>query len=144
MSTPSFAAARAAQHAQLIKRVHAASRDLGLDDDTYRLTLARFAAGKTSSKECSVAELAAVVEHFHESGWPRPGGARHKPLSPRQKKMWALWQTLADAGKARDRRMPALLKWIEGQTGNHVQRLEFLTPAQEHTLIESLKQWLER
>lgn len=135
--------ARAAQHAQLIRQVHAAKTALGLDDDTYRCTLARFAAGKRSSKLCSVAELKALVEHFHESGWPRPGKMR-KPLSPSQKKMWALWQKLADQGRVRDRRMPALLKWIEHQTDNHVQRLEFLTPAQEHTLIESLKQWSER
>ena len=136
--------ARRAQHAQLIRRVHAGKTWLRMDDDTYRLTLARFAAGKTSSKECSIAELKAVIEHMHESGWPQPGGRGYKPLSPRQKKMWALWQSLADAGKVRDRRMPALLKWIEGQTDNHVQRLEFLTAAQEHTLIESLKMWNER
>lgn len=137
-------AAVAAQHAQLIKRVHAGKGALGIDDETYRLTLQRFAAGKTSSKDCSVAELKAVIEHWHESGWPRPGGKAHKPLSPRQKKMWALWQALADAGKVRDRRMPALLTWVAGQTDNQVQRLEFLTAAQEYTLIESLKKWIDR
>lgn len=135
--------AHAERHARLVRQVHTAKRDLALDDDTYRLTLARFAAGKTSSKACSVAELEAVVEHFHESGWPRAGGGR-KPLSPSQKKMWALWQTLADQGKVRDRRMPALLAWVAHQTDNGVQRLDWLTPAQEHTLIESLKKWADR
>lgn len=144
MVSATLTAARAAQHAQLIRQIHTAKRDLGLDDDTYRLTLARFAAGKTSSKDCSVAELQAVIEHFHDSGWPRAGGARQKPLSPRQKKMWALWQTLADQGKVRNRRMAGLLGWIAGQTDNQVQRLEWLTSAQEHTLIESLKQWEAR
>lgn len=143
MASATLVATIAAQHAQLIRQVHTGRRDLGIDDETYRLTIQRFAAGKTSSKDCSVAELKAVVEHWHESGWPRPGQAR-KPLSPRQKKLWALWQVLADAGKVRDRRMPALLAWIEGQTDNNVQRLEFLTAAQEHTLIESLKQWVAR
>lgn len=138
------AKARAAQHAQLIRQVHTAKTWLQLDDDTYRKVLLRFCAGKTSSKDCSVAELKAVVEHFHDSGWPQPGGGARKPLSPTQKKMWALWQTLADQGRVRDRRMPALLAWIAGQTDNHVQRLEFLTPAQEYTLIESFKQWSER
>lgn len=144
MVSAALTAARAAQHAQLIRQIHTAKRDLGLDDDTYRLTLARFAAGKTSSKYCSAAELHAVIEHFHDSGWPRAGGAHQKPLSPRQKKMWALWQTLADQGKVRNRRMAGLLGWIAGQTDNQVQRLEWLTPAQEHTLIESLKQWEAR
>lgn len=144
MISAKLASARAAQHAQLIRQVHTAKRDLGLDDDTYRKTLARFAAGKTSSKECSVAELQAVVEHFHESGWPRPGAAARKPLTPTQKKMWALWQTLADQGKVKNRRMRGLLAWIAGQTENRVERLEWLTAAQEHTLIESLKAWADR
>lgn len=143
MSRPALIAAVAAQHAQLIRQVHTGKRDLGIDDDTYRLAIARFAAGKTSSKDCSVAELKALIEHWHESGWPRPGG-KARPLTPRQKKLWSLWQQLADAGKTRDRRMPALLAWIEGQTDNQVQRLEFLTSAQEYTLIESLKKWLDR
>ena len=144
MASAPLAAARAAQHAQLIRQVHTAKRDLGLDDDTYRKTLARFAAGKTSSKDCSAAELHAVVEHFHDSGWPRAGGARQKPLSPRQKKMWALWQTLHTAGRVQDRTMKGLLAWVKGQTENHVEALAFLTPAQERTLIESLKLWADR
>ena len=137
-------APRAAQHAQLIRQIHTAKRDLALDDDTYRKTLARFAAGKTSSKDCSVAELQAVIEHCHESGWPPPGGKARKPLAPRQKKLWALWQSLADQGKVRNRRMAGLLAWIAGQTDNRVERLEWLTEAQERNLIESLKKWVER
>lgn len=136
--------ARSTRHAQLIRQVQTGRRALGLDDDTYHRTLARFSAGKTSSKDCSVDELLAVVEHFHASGWPRVGGPKRKPLAPRQKKMWALWQTLADQGKVGNRKMAGLLGWVAGQTANHVQRLEFLTSAQEHTLIESLKQWVER
>ncbi len=144
---PSLIAARAAQHAQLVRRVHAAKTWLRLDDDTYRAALAARANGKRSSKECSVAELDAVLDHFHACGYPRPGGkaaGRRTALTPRQKKMWALWQTLHTAGKVRDRTMRGLLAWIAGQTENQVQRLEFLTPAQEHTLIESLKAWSER
>lgn len=144
MASAPLAAARSAQRARLIRQVHTAKRALGLDDDTYRQTLARLAAGKTSSKDCTVGELQALVEHFHTAGWPRPGGKTHKPLTPTQKKMWALWQALADHGKVSNRRMPALLAWIAGQTSNNVQRLEWLTPAQEHTLIESLKQWVAR
>lgn len=138
------AAARAAQHAQLVRRVHAAKSWLKLDDDTYRAAVARFAAGKTSSKDCSVAELQALMDHFHASGFPRPGGKTFKPLSARQKKMYALWCALADAGRVQERSMRALLAWIEGQTENRVKRLDWLTPAQELTLIESLKKWGER
>lgn len=137
-------AARAAQHAQLVRRVHAAAGHLQLDDDTYRSAIAAHAAGKRSSKDCTVAELEALLEHFHKAGYPRPGAKRHRPLTPPQKKLYALWCALADAGRVRERSMRGLLRWIEHQTDNHVQALEFLTPAQEHTLIESLKKWSER
>lgn len=141
---PSLIAARAAQHAQLVRRVHAAKTWLKLDDDIYRDVLAARAAGKRSSKECSVAELQAVMEHFHAAGYPRPGVPKRVPLSPTHKKMWALWQTLADAGEVRDRTMRGLLGWIRGQTENHVEALAFLRAAQEYTLIESLKKWVAR
>lgn len=144
MVSAALASARAAQHAQLVRRVHAGKSWLKLDDDTYRDAIAAHAAGKTSSTECSIAELQAVIEHWHACGWPRPGGKKHKPLTPPQRKMWSLWQSLADAGRVRDRTMRGLLAWIASQTENHVQALQFLTPAQEYTLIESLKQWKAR
>ena len=137
-------AARAAQHAQMVRRVHAAKTWLKLDDDTYRDVLALRSGGKRSSKDCSVEELQSVMEHLHAAGYPRPGGAKRVPLSPRHKKLWALWQTLADAGQVRDRTMRGLLGWIRGQTDNHVEALAFLTAAQEYTLIESLKKWVAR
>jgi phage gp16-like protein len=143
----STAAAHAAQHAQLVRRVHAAKTWLKLEDDTYRAAIAAHAGGKSSSKECSVDELQALQEHFHRCGYPRPGakpGAKRAVLTPPQKKLWALWQTLHTAGKVRDRTMKGLLAWIRGQTDNGVEALAFLTPAQEHTLIESLKKWVGR
>lgn len=147
MKSAVLASARAAQHAQLIRQIHTGKSYLRLDDDAYRSVLASQAAGKHSSKDCSVSELQAVLEHLHRCGFPRGGGkpgVKRTPLTPRQKKMWALWQTLHTAGLVRDRSMRGLLAWIAGQTDNHVQRLEFLTPAQEHTLIESLKAWRDR
>lgn len=137
-----LAAARAAQHAQLVRRVHAAKTWLKLDEETYRAAIAAMASGKTSSKACSIDELLGLLEHFHKRGFPRP--QKHRPLTPPQKKMWALWQVLADAGEIRDRSMKGLLAWVASQTANKVQRLDWITPAQEQTLIESLKKWSER
>lgn len=136
-----LAGARASQHAQLVRRVHAAATYLKLDDDTYRDAIAGQARGKRSAKDCSVNELQAVLEHFHKSGFPRPA---RKALTRSQKKMWALWQTLADQGKVQDRSMRGLLGWVRGQTENGVAALEWLTAAQENTLIESLKKWSAR
>lgn len=146
MATAPFAAARASQHAQLIRQVHAGKTWLKLDDDTYRAALAAHSNGKRSSKACSVTELLAVMERFHASGYPRPGATAGKRvvLTPAQKKMWALWQTLHTAGRVQDRTMKGLLAWIKGQTANGVEVLAFLTPAQEATIVESLKAWVKR
>ena len=145
MASAPFTAARAGQHAALVRQVHAAKTFLQLDEDTYRAALAAKAAGKVSSKLCTIVELRAVIEHFHQAGFPRPGGsAKRVALTAPQRKMWSLWQQLADAGRVRDRSMKGLLAWVKGQTENSVEALAFLTPAQERTLIESLKQWVGR
>lgn len=145
MASAALTAARASQHARLVRQVHAAASHLKLDDDTYRAALAARAGGKTSSKACSVAELEAVLEHFHQVGFPRPGGGTKRiVLTAPQRKMWSLWQQLADAGRVRDRTMRGLLAWIKAQTSNGVQALQFLSPAQEATVIEQLKQWVNR
>ena len=65
-------------------------------------------------------------------------------LTPPQKKMWSLWQQLADQGRIKARDMKGLCAWVKSQTDNGVQALAFLTPAQERTLIESLKRWVDR
>ncbi|MBS0354031.1 MAG: DUF1018 domain-containing protein [Proteobacteria bacterium] len=92
MASAPFAAARAGQHAALVRQVHVAKTWLKLDDDTYRAALAARASGKTSSKACSIAELLAIIEHFHVAGFPRPdGGSKRRPLTAPQRKMWSLW-----------------------------------------------------
>lgn len=145
MASAPFSAARAGQHAALVRQVHVAKSWLKLDDDTYRAAIAARSDGKVSSKACTVVELRAVLEHFHNAGFPRPGGsAKRVALTAPQRKMWSLWQQLADQGKVRDRTMKGLLAWVKAQTENHADALAFLTPEQERTLIESLKQWVDR
>lgn len=145
MATAPFAAARASQHARLVRQVHAAKTWLKLDEDTYRAALSARSGGKASSKACTIAELEAVIEHFHATGFPRPGGGPKRiVLSASQKKMWSLWQQLADQGKVRDRTMKGLLAWVKAQTENGIEALAFLSAAQERTLIESMKKWVDR
>ena len=64
-----------------------------------------------------------------------------KPLTPVQRKMWSLWQQLADAGLVDNRKMPALLAFVKRQTA--VERLEWLNAKQEDLVVESLKKWLK-
>lgn len=141
MATAALATTRLAQHAALVRQVHAAKTWLKLDDETYRAALAAHAGGKASSKACSIAELQAVIAHFHRAGFPQPGGKRIT-LTPPQKKMWALWQTLHAAGHIADRSMQGLCAWVKTHTG--VDALGWLSPGQERTVIESLKKWADR
>ena len=117
--------------------IHVQRRQLGMEDDAYRALLQRV-AGVTSSADLMTQEKAdAVLDEMKRFGAPV-----HRPLTGPQKKMWSLWQQLADAGRVRDRRMSALLAWVKRQA--HVDALAFLTSAQEYALIEALKSWLER
>lgn len=135
--------ARAAEHAHLIRAVHSAAGFLGLDDDIYRDVLEAH-TGRRSSKECTVVELKKLMEHFHTAGYPRPGGPDRRPLSPRARKIWSLWQQLADAERVHDRTMRGLLAWVAHHTNNQVRQLQWLTDPQIDALIEALKRWLAR
>lgn len=143
MATAALATTRLAQHAGLVRQVHAAKTFLQLDDETYRAALRAHAGGKDSSKACTVAELQALVAHFHRAGFPKPGGGKRAQLTQPQKKMWSLWQQLADKGRVTNRTMKGLCAWVKAHTGG-VEALAWLTPAQERTVIESLKSWVDR
>lgn len=67
----------------LLAKVHVAAKQLGLSDDDYRATL-EAVTGKRSAGDCSVAELASVLNHFVDRGWlPKPNAER-KPKAPRR------------------------------------------------------------
>jgi hypothetical protein len=111
-----------------------------LDDDAYRAILQR-CAGVTSSTEIrAIGKAKAVLAEFDRLGIGHQSG--RPALTAMQKKMWSLWQQLADAGLITDRKMPALLAWVTRQTG--VEQLRWLTWPQEHKCVEALKRWLIR
>ena len=111
-----------------------------LDDAAYRAILQRCAGVASSTQIRSLAKAQAVLDEFRRLGIGAP--PPRKPLSPQQKKIWALWQQLADAGLVRNRRMSGLLGFVKRQTG--VDALDFLTWPQEHMVTEALKDWLLR
>lgn len=124
--------------------IHIAKAGLGWDDDHYRDIL--FAVCRVrSSSQLDFAGRKRFLAHLQACGWAgaRPAAKRavRQALTGPQRKMWSLWQQLADAGLVDNRRMPALMAWIRRQTG--VERLEWLQPAQEDLVIESLKKWLK-
>lgn len=115
-------------------------RQINMDDTDYRAMLQRVAGVASSTDVFDERVLFKIQNELNRLG--APAGPARRPLTQPQKKMWSLWQQLADAGRVRDRRMPALLSWVKRQA--HVDALGFLSSAQEYALIEALKSWLER
>ena len=111
-----------------------------LDDAAYRAILQRCAGVASSTQIRSLAKADAVLDEFRRLGIGSPPA--RPPLTAMQKKMWALWQQLADAGRVKNRKMAGLLGFVKRQTG--VEALAWLTWPQEYQVVESLKRWLAR
>jgi len=136
-----------ARQADLAK-IHMAKKALGMADDAYRDLLWTVCQVK-SSADLDFAGRKRFLAHLAKCGWAEgrkasagPSRPVRKALTAPQKKMWSLWQQLADADLVNNRKMPALLAYVQRQT--QVDRLEWLKPAQEDLVIESMKRWLER
>jgi len=130
-----------------IKLIHVARRELGMDDDTYRLMLAGMTGldGATSSADLSLANLVKVLEQLKLRGFKvRPSKAKKRPLADgvQAKKIRSLWLSLYDQGAVRDPSEEALAKFVSSMT--KVSALQWLTTAQASRVIENLKQWMER
>jgi len=123
MPAPAVIDSNIARQADLAK-IHMAKKALGMADDAFLAHLAK--CGWVDGRKAA-------------AGSSRPV---RKALTAPQKKMWSLWQQLADDGLVNNRKMPALLAYVQRQT--QVDRLEWLKPAQEDLVIESLKRWLSR
>lgn len=132
-----------------VVKVQIARRDLGLDEDTYRLVLERV-TGKTSSTACTDAELGRVLDEFKARGWrpkvteggrakPRPSRAADHPAA---KKARALWLSLWHLGEVRDPSEAALESFARRQLGG--ERLQWADQARVYKLIEALKAMAER
>ncbi|MCW5657400.1 MAG: regulatory protein GemA [Burkholderiaceae bacterium] len=132
--------------------IHIAKAALGWDDDFYRDILFTVCRVR-SSGDLDHAGRKRFLAHLRACGWSggstprrssaRPATAAKRPtLTKPQRLMWSLWQQLYEAGVVTDRRMPALLHFIERQTG--IARLEWLNSAQEDLVIQSLKAWRKR
>ncbi len=126
-----------------IAAMHVAKKELGLDDATYRATLAQV-TGKSSSAEMTEPERQKVLEHFRSKGFKGGSKGSRKPLEGAYAgKLQALWIAGYNLGLVRDRDDRALLAFVKRQTG--LDHVRFLRHAQDATkAIEGLKGWLER
>lgn len=127
-----------------LAQIHIAKKALGLSDDEYRDLLSTV-CNVRSSAELDLAGRLRFLAHLQACGWargPTKGTRGGTPWNPAQRRIWALWQQLADAGLISKRERPALEAWLLGQVG--VQRVEWLNVHQQQLAIESLKAWLAR
>ena len=136
--------------------IHVLKAKLQLQDGDYRALLMQL-TGKASSKGMTAAEQAQVRSHLQRLA-ERMGVAapttRRRPLtreqfdqvkkqaSPRERKVWALWNQLARDGVVHNPSRAALNAWVERTV--HVSALGFATAPQLDTLIEALKAWQAR
>lgn len=132
---------------RLIKLIHVARRELGIDDDTYRLMLAgmKVLGGATSTADLSVPNLMKVLEQLKLKGFKvRPNKDQKRSLADdeQSKKIRSLWLTLHDLGVVRDPSEAALAKFVQSMT--RVSALQWLSTKQASRVIENLKQWLLR
>lgn len=135
--------------------IHVLKSKLQLSDDDYR-ALIKGLTLKTSSKDMSDRERQQVRDHLQglaeRMGVAKPAQRRAAPArsfaqakaaaSPRERKVWALWNQLGRDGVVHNTSATALNMWVQRTV--HVSALRFATSAQLDTLIEALKAWQER
>ncbi|WP_237750982.1 gp16 family protein [Gallaecimonas xiamenensis] len=129
-----------------------ARSQLGLDDELYRQVLANLCSGKTSSKQLTIEQADAVLEHFKTRGFkptvkqavndrrmsPKAGSGKVAEVD----KIRAIWITMSQQGFVRDSSETALDKWVAKVTGvAHVGWLKTNSAAQA---LEALKKWHTR
>lgn len=140
-----------------IAAIHVLKAKLQLTDDDYQALLKGLTL-KSSSKDMTERERQAVRDHLQGLAdkmgltTPRPrrgrsmaGGAFAKAkaaASPRERKVWALWNQLYRDGLVRDNSAAALNAWVERTV--KVSVLGWCNSAQLDTCIEALKAWQER
>jgi len=125
---------------RLIGAVHAAKKAAGLDDDTYRDKL-QAATGKRSAKDCTDAELRAVLDQLNGAS-RGVGCTRRRADGAQVGKVTALWWSLYHLGIVADPSDKALAAFVKRQAG--VDALPWANPAQLAQIIDALKAWAER
>ena len=132
---------------RLIKLIHVARRELGMEDEVFRLMLTHMEGlgGATSCAALNVPNLLRVLEQLKQRGFkPRPGAKQSRTLAgdAQSRKIRSLWLTLHGLGVVRDSSEAALGRFVLGVT--RVAALQWLSTAEARQVIEQLKQWLRR
>lgn len=144
-------AADESRRKRLIKLIHVARRELGMQDEDYRAMLASMPAlgGKTSSADLGIKGLEIVLRALKDRGFKvraKPGKAKpafRKQADDSQSRLIrSLWIQLHEAGAVRDSSESALASYVRRVTS--VDDLAWLNTRQASSVIEQLKSWLDR
>lgn len=130
-----------------LARIHILKKDLRLSDDDYRAVLMGVCSVDSSANLdfTGRSKVIAHMERLQRQYNPASTPAAKKPfkkLAPRPAKMYSLWQQLHAKQLVSDRKYSALESWCKNQTG--VDKIDWLTVAQQNQCIDSLKSWLAR
>jgi phage gp16-like protein len=135
-----------------IKKIHCLKGALNLDDDTYRLLLSGYGAKSSKDRAFTFAKADELLKDLEGKAVAAGAWEKRKPASkarakkladdPQSKKIRQLWIELHQVGKVKNPAESALLAYVKRMTG--VNALQWLSSRQASTVIEALKQWLER
>lgn len=122
------------------KKIHLARHQIGMTDEVYRDILwLDFKVG--SSKALNPFQAERLLDIFRAKGW-QAKPSKKKGTSPEygeryQRKIVAMWITLADAGVIRNRSDAALQAYVKRLT--RIGNLKWCLEADCYPVIESLK-----
>lgn len=126
--------------------LHVGKKELGMDEETYRLMLVGVSKDpqRNSSSLLSLQELELAVDRMKASGFKVRATKKDRPQAgdDQSKKIRSLWLQLHDLGSVRDPSEKALASFVLGQT--QVADLHWLSSKQAGALIERLKRWVAR
>lgn len=135
------------QKQRLIRLIHVARRELGMEEDSYRQVLMSV-AGVSSTSKMTLTQLNAVVEHLKKAGFKVrskvQGKTQSRPLDQAEtsKKIRALWLMLHQLGAVKDPSERALARYVARITS--VDALQWLSAEHASQVIETLKRWALR
>ncbi|GLQ20484.1 regulatory protein GemA [Algimonas porphyrae] len=128
-----------------LRRLHAERRRYSIDEETFRAILLG-QIGRESSKGITMAGANACIREFAkykpELAPPsdeNPDGWRRRSDDPLVRKIYALWTVLRNGGVVQPRFPDAYVKRM-----TKADRADFLTPVQCNTVIEGLKEIIDR
>ena len=134
-----------------IKKIHALKGALGMDEDTYRLTLAGY--GVKSSTKLTIAKADELLKDLEAKAvaagtWELRKAAKKAKATrrladdPQSKMLRAYWIQLHEAGKVTNPAELALCAFVKRMTRKDA--LEWLSDRDVTVVKKALKDWLER